>query len=388
MTFLDFSSRPYNTPTSSRQSGVHLPMKRKASSDLEDAIIPALKKCAKGFTNEKSRPCQLLHILSQYGLLVAIASSLFPRDLYALAATSKATYRAIFVCSTSRTNLLGKMACDGRGMALRNQHHQLVSTLERPNSCRAWFECGSKSSRVATRPCSECSHITCDECRIHCVYQTVYENPSAEDELQNLSGFALLSSLEMGILTPSHLGLDNSANRPQQLCVGIDVPYHDMGFLEAPLTSNIYMSHESIGDIIHFDLGTGPLGLTDEFYNSYDFSANRPSPVIQPFWEITEARKRWFCNECASKWRIDGGCRNERFHCHCTLKERFLDRWLCLPCYQREMKEMESTVVPSKAESGGSTCTSCKQRASKDILSRICLWCLGYCEEPTWRPAT
>lgn len=357
-------------------------MKRKVSAGSRDAIAPAQKKLAKVFAEGKSQPCYLLQVLAQYGLLVGIASNLFPKDLYALAATSKGAYRAIFACHESHANLLGKMACDGRGMALRRQYHHIVSQQFRPSSCKAWFQCGASGAGVPTWACSECNHMTCDECRIHCVYQTIYDDPDADDELPKLSGFALLSGHEMGILTPSHLRLDNRATREQQIYVGLSVPYHDLGFLEAPLTSNTYTSPESIVDIIHFDLGTGPLKL------SGNSTATHPSPIIQPFWEVTEARKRWLCDKCVSEWRDRAGYRHERLDCHCNLKERFLDRWLCLPCYRREIDEAKNALVPSESAYGKSACNSCGDRVWDEFLCRVCAWCLGDCWEPTSGPRT
>ncbi|KAF2682291.1 hypothetical protein K458DRAFT_250066, partial [Lentithecium fluviatile CBS 122367] len=332
------------------------------------------KKLAKEPAEVKSQPCHLLQVLAQYGLLAGIASNLCPKDLYALAATSKAAYHAIFACHESRASLLAKMACDGRGVALRCLYQRPESQHHHPRFLRSTFKCGASGAPVTTLPCSECDHMTCDECRIHCVYQTTYEAPDDDDELPKLSGFTLFSGLEMGILTDAHMGVDSRMTRDEQLAVGLTTPYHDSGYLDTPLTSDAYSNPESIFDIIHFDLGSGPLRLSD---NS---TTTQPSPVIQPFWEITEDRKRWFCGHCIQNCQADlgAGC----LDCHCTLEERFLDRWLCVPCYRREIECTKNATIPLESEGGTSRCNGCGKRVWDACLRRVCVWCLGNCSEP------
>lgn len=114
-------------------------MKRKRSKDL--AIARSQKRPTKGTVGNvdshttatktsSARSCRLLKVLGQYGLLASIAGNLFPKDLYALATTSKSAYKAVFPCKESRTTLFAKMACAGRGVASRRLY-------VRPILCRA-----------------------------------------------------------------------------------------------------------------------------------------------------------------------------------------------------------------------------------------------------------
>lgn len=347
-------------------------MKRKPSDGSLGAAICKPRKRLKATTGCKDRPCYLLDVLAQYGLLTAIIANLLPRDLYALAATSKTAYRTIFAGHESHASLLGKMVCDSRGVKIRTSYHHILPHLQPPNTSVRTPRCGANDSTITTHPCATCNHMTCDECRIHCVFQTTYSAPDADDELPNLGGFALLSKHEMGILSPFHLGLEHCPTREQAENIGLATSYHDKGYLEPPLVSDVYAHPESIADIINFDLQK-PLQL------STSSTAVHPSSVIQPFWEITEARKRWLCHQCRRAWRARSSIEDERYPCHCTLKQRFLDRWLCLSCYQAEVKETANAIIRPK--DGDSICNSCGILALRKNCTRVCAWCLGECTE-------
>lgn len=338
-------------------------MKRKSLQDQRPAPTP--KERLNDIIDASKRvPCRLLQIIAQYGLLVAIASNLFPKDLFALAATSKTAYKAIFSRRESRSNLLKKMACDGRGVDLRNAYHK-KSIYSSQFNCQANVKCGTldTSRIVETRPCTSCSHTTCDECRVHCVFQSIYQPAEEPDELPNLSGFALLDPKEMGILTPAHLGLvDNK--KWKDFYQAMSTPHHDQGFLDAPLETDAYANMESIAEIVNFDLGSGPLRLSN--------SSNSPHPssVIQSFWDITEARKRQLCIGCFEKACNRRGIRTGH-ECHCSLQAHFLDRWLCLPCFQLEIAAIKKFPV---SPSGACACGRSFENTSP---LKICLWCCG-----------
>ncbi|PSN61955.1 hypothetical protein BS50DRAFT_457640, partial [Corynespora cassiicola Philippines] len=271
----------------------------------------------------------LMQVLGQYGLLESIASHLYPQDLYALSLTSKVAYRAIFPNRESRFNLFTKMACDGYGIDVRRAHHHKSHFFDEYD-CREYAKCGTNTNErdVESRPCIACGRTTCDECRIHCVYQSVYQPSDDPDELPSFSGFALLHTDEMGILSPAHQGVASTAwTDPSTNPSG---PYHDKGYLDIPLESDTYAVPESIDDIIDRDLGEGELIL------SYSSSSPRPSPVIRAFWEITEARKRKLCPQCFGVECNDDIKSSKQ--CHCTLRQRFLDRWLCLRCFLAEKR--------------------------------------------------
>lgn len=304
----------------------------------------------------KDRSCPLLHILTQYGLLAAIASNLFPRDLYALAATSKDVRSIIFSRDKSHVNLLRKMSCDGSGVEIRKRHHRRSRFFAQFN-CTEYVQCGTHDATrtVETHPCANCLYTTCDECRVHCVYQSISQPPDEPDEMPQLSGFALLSHPEMGILTPSHL---NSSDPISPTNSAVQRPFHDQGFLDIPLESDKYAPAESITEILNFNLGSGPLRL------SISSTWAHPSPVIQAFWDISEQRKRRLCHSCFLH-------ETTTRQCECTLRKRFVDRWLCLGCYQRETKDIR------RRSAGGSQAKCAGCAVSTTAPRSICLWCMG-----------
>ena len=255
-------------------------MKRKRCLDLAPAGVSpkAVRQCkgqSQHITNVHGS-CTLLHVLEQYGLLISIISNFVPEDLFSLAATSKATYRAIFSGHASIMNLLGQMPCAGRGVALRRAIHRR-SSASTGAKCINLDICRARSSTpgAKSRPCDACSHTTCDECRIHCVFNSTIEPTEDQDELPTYSGFVLLDPIDMGILTFAHLGYSDSTTI---------TPYHDRGFLDGPWESEHASYPEDISDIIDFPIGRSPLRLVDSS------TARHPSCVIKAFWEYTEGK--------------------------------------------------------------------------------------------------
>ncbi|KAF1950115.1 hypothetical protein CC80DRAFT_364123, partial [Byssothecium circinans] len=298
-------------------------MKRKASQELVCAHAQK-QKVNKDDPDTNNKSCRLIRVLAQYGLLVVIASNLYPQDLYALAATSKSTYKAIFSSKESRTNLLSKMQCAGLGVAIRNALHKKSVYFDQYN-CTEFIQCGARDTTgsIESRPCSSCARMTCNECRIHCVYGSIEQQPDEPDDLSEFSGFALLSAPEMRVLTPAHMPtdkVDSVIGDPGSNAIMPTMPYHDQGFLDTPLESNRAAKIQSVDSILDFDLGLGQLSL------STTSAEPHPSPVTQAFWDVSEGRKRWTCLHCTVRSPP----------CHCTLRKQFLDRWLCLPCYQDE----------------------------------------------------
>lgn len=343
-------------------------MKRKRSQDL--AAARACSKAVKRSSDTDIDPCHLLRVLAQYGLLISIVSNFSPEDLFSLAATSKATYKAIFSGETSRLNILSKMSCDGKGIAIRHANHKKSQYSTGPR-CTEYVQCGTHDLTrvVETQPCVSCHQTTCNECRIHCVFQSIMEAPNTSGELPTYSGFALLSPSEMGILTPAHF------NGPS---VTINSPYHDQGFLDTPLESESYATPESIEEILDFDLGEGSLRLS----NSSD--EPHPSPVIQAFWEYTEKRKIATCRPCRREERMEFDGEEASDHdCHCTLRTHLLDRWMCLKCFQNETQRNETLYESQKDPTVRCKCDHWSNAKETRVPTRrTCLWCWGIVREP------
>ncbi|KAJ8118079.1 hypothetical protein OPT61_g872 [Boeremia exigua] len=342
-------------------------------------------------TSESS--CPLIQTLREYGLLETVASCLVPDDLLALALSCKATYNAMFPCAESLDNLLSKMPCSGSGIALRQNRHRKSSFFyEYP--CAEFAQCRTASGRrnIDSNPCVSCRVTTCDECRIHCVYQTTYEAPSDPEDLPNFSGFVLLDPHEVGILSPDHLGAevhsDSSPNlhawrdRATDAAAG---PYHDQGFLDLPLQFDQAGTPERIRDVIDVDLGRHSL-TTWSGTSQFGF----PSPVLRSLCNVTEQRKLSLCEHCFTDapkgykaltpelpelgWLdalTDGGAETALRQCHCSLRSRILDRWQCVKCYAKEEATIQDlNVMAAHPEPRQCRCGLIPERI-------VCLWCWG-----------
>lgn len=335
--------------------------------------------------------CPLVQVLRQYGLLESMVASLKPRDLLALALSCKATYSALFPRPGSLDNLLGRMPCCGTGIEMRKRMHQ-KSTFYYAYQCTEFAQCRTASGRqlIDEQPCATCKLTTCDECRIHCVYQSIYEAPKDPEDLPNFSGFVLLNPLECAILSPHHLYSENEkADLPrwQDRALNAAVePYHDQGFLDMPLEIDQPGTPEKISDVLDVDLGLNSL-MTWSGSSQFGF----PSPVLRTLCNVVEKRKLCLCESCfreASKgyealkpelpklsW-LNPNLRQEAFkECHCTLRSHILDRWQCVNCYENEESTIKGVqkMAPDRA--------SC--RCGLDAERMVCMWCWGEIIEGT-----
>lgn len=171
----------------------------------------------------------------------------------------------------------------------------------------------------------------------------------------------------MRILTPAQMGFEETAP---------SMPYHDQGYLDNPLESSADAKVECVDSILDFDLGLGPLQLSDSSTTSH------PSPVIQAFWDVTEARKRWLCKSCYEETRSRQNMTGPPHNCSCTLRSAFVDRWLCLPCYQAEQKVLKETFPPNRNKSSNE-CQPCGKLLQPSNSTLMCLWCWGVVADPT-----
>ncbi|KAF2733659.1 hypothetical protein EJ04DRAFT_564909 [Polyplosphaeria fusca] len=311
--------------------------------------------------------CRFIRSITQYGILKSIASHLFPKDLHALAASSRAAYRAVFPRKESRKSLLSQMSCDGTGIRIRNCYHRKSKFFAKYN-CQEFAVCATqdKDRIVECSPCASCGLNTCNECRVHCVYQSIYQPAEEDDELADYSGFTLLNGSEMRILSPEHLGIDGTESWKWKLGVPTQ-SHHDQGILDIPLECDRYAEAEPVEGILDADLGSNQLKGTGSSDSPH------PSPIIQAFWNITEERKRMFCKQCFdSTWRTAS-----TEQCHCTLRKRFLDRWLCLKCYERENKLINEYPHGAKVGMHPSSCPCGKPPFANATVHTVCLWCKG-----------
>ncbi|KAH3973687.1 hypothetical protein HBI56_060430 [Parastagonospora nodorum] len=357
-------------------------MKRKRSADLASA--PSQKRQIDNSNAIAPRLSLLIKVLREYELLALVVTNLCADDLLALALTAKALHGAIMPRSVSLRNLLGRLRCSGRGIAIRNRCHQ-KSRFFYEYDCTEYVQCGSTNTNreVETKPCVTCKVATCDECRVHCVYQSIFQasnDPEDTSELPNFSGFVMLKPHEHPILSPHHLVAEpqkQSIERWQDPLMGCSKPYHDQGYLDAPLVSLIPAPPESIEDVLDLDLGEQSLMTFHE-----DSRYGRPSPALASLCEVSESRRIALCDDCFDhKGPHDLPTINpevippreaaRRGPCHCTMRRRFLDRWLCLRCYQIEERTIE------KCAGTGSSKNSGLCRCGSEACRIACLWCWG-----------
>jgi hypothetical protein len=332
-------------------------MKRKRSNSV---LVEARKKTRVDTLATSRQRCPLVEVFHEYGLLETIMSSLYPGDLMALLLCSKIMYKTILPQPESLENLLGKLRCSGRGVQIRNKRHK-KSSFFYAYDCTEHIKCGSKEADTECRPCTRCKVNTCDECRIHCVYQSIYEKPCDEDELPNFSGFILLSPFEIPILSPHHMASDHAAQQWRIPSNGPGATYHDQGFIDVPFEDDSFGLPECVEELLELDLGSHTLAA------SPSSSVAHPSPVLRALYQITEQRKRWFCDECLPSSVSESRKGLQDSQCQCTLRNRFLDRWLCLRCYEVEESNLDATFADHKER------CACGQKAG----NKTCLWCWG-----------
>ncbi|KAH7088696.1 hypothetical protein FB567DRAFT_522129, partial [Paraphoma chrysanthemicola] len=271
-------------------------MKRKIAP--EAALVRSAKRTISKAHIAPSTQSPLVSILRQYGLLESVVSGLCANDLLALALTSKALHQAITPRPCSLENLLGRLRCSGQGIRIRNTCHK-KSTFFTEYDCTEYVQCASshRTSSVETRPCVSCKVATCNECRIHCVYQSIYErssDPNDPAELPNFSGFVLLEPLEQAILSPHHLP-NGAATTPKwrDPSTSKTGPYHDQGYLDVPLQLGAVAPPECIEDVLDYDLGQQSLMSI-----SADSRYESPSPVLSSLCRVAEARLISLCETC------------------------------------------------------------------------------------------
>jgi hypothetical protein len=324
-----------------------------------------------------------IRTLQQYGLLECIVSKLSADDLLALALSSKTIYSALFPRPGSLENILRRVGCDGKGVQIRNKRHQMypVSNENRTKH----VQCGTVSSdrRVEMRPCIRCKGTTCNECRIHCVYQSIYEAPAEEDELPGFSGFVLLEPAEVDILSPCHLKSEDTVRHWENPAVSVEGPYHDQGFLDLPLESTHYSPPERIEAVLDLNLGQ---------YSLATFSASshfgNPSPVLRSLCEAIDVRKLNICFACFESqapkgpeallpalpqltWLETAQATDPIQPCQCTLRKHIVDRWVCLRCYEGEVHAITQATRSPCQKTGLCRC------GNHDALYTMCLWCWG-----------
>ena len=219
--------------------------------------------------------------------------------------------------------------------------------------------CRTHDPDAEQRNCETCGVLTCDECRIHLVFQDT-TCKTAPNIWYCLLGYALLDS-ELRIcwapifddpadagwsMDDTHNDLGYTQSKEGQIDMSIRDHYDLQRCLARDPDPNsmpetLYGSDNdvTIRELMESDLGTCRLVTDDE-------EVTKQLP-FEPFNNVAQARKRFLCNDCAYKRdlgpfreAIKNGVSKKQAaknyfdsHCHCTFKKHFFDRWICLKCH-------------------------------------------------------
>lgn len=194
---------------------------------------------------------------------------------------------------------------------------------------------------------------------------------SGLDQRRWWAGYYFLNPTAVAVYPPK-----NSDGSAWHLPVKEMLPRHDQGRVHIPLEIGALGDPEPIEPILDLDLGIyqfiSPRGRTQ-----YPYSGNN----IVSFLDLTvNKRKDLACPSCFLERQNQGVV-----PCSCTLRKRFLDRWLCMHCYIEEISvdEQLRCHVPIAAEVGQGhihVC-GCGTEFTPDIRPKVmCNWCKGEIE--------
>ena len=261
-----------------------------------------------------------------------------------------------------KANLLAKTLCPGRGLELRKKIHCSCAGKGFSPSIGC---AGATGFNVQSRPCHGCGINTCDECRIHVLYQVFTQDPGI-DMHRWWAGYLFLNPRVVAIYPPK-----NEDNALWNLPADQMMPLHDQGHFHVPINIIAVADPEPIARMLDINLGRHaiePRGRT-----TFPYSGR---PVVSDLVDIQKSRLERMCHACFERHQAQ-----KLPPCSCTLRKRFLDRWLCIPCY---MKEDESDTALVEIEDLGddqySITRVCECGAplneEKDWIN-ICGWCKG-----------
>lgn len=77
-----------------------------------------------------------------------------------------------------------------------------------------------------------------------------------------------------------------------------------------------------------------------------------------------------FCRSC-----FDSACSGPQKPCSCTLRKRFLDRWVCIPCHNTKWDRLHE--IQQERWWNGPICQCGTKIAREDDHELTCIWCEG-----------
>lgn len=310
--------------------------------------------------NDKSL---LVKAIAQYPILESLVSHLRPDHLIDLTLLSQATRTQIRMHEAdARISLLKKTLCPGFGLSLRHELHCPCRTKK----WHTMMGCAGEGFNANSQPCDRCNVNTCDECRFHILYQVFVESPGL-DNRRWWAGFVGTLPTPVSIYPPK-----GSTSAQWRGSVEAMQPHHDQGRVHAELTAPELADPEPIDHLLDWNLGHGyinPSGRTNGPYAGHD--------VVSPFNYIARDRIRLLCKPCHDEQSINTTTKI----CSCTLRGRFLDRWVCLRCYAREAENDKAQDADRTLDEDGISvsrrCPCGTSFGRDDPHAKICNWCNG-----------
>ncbi|KAG9194819.1 hypothetical protein G6011_04854 [Alternaria panax] len=318
-------------------------------------------------TSNTTKPLAIA--LATYPIQEALVSFLTPDDLIVLALVSQTLHSHIRMDdANAKANLLSKTLCPGLGFYVRAVSHCPcpAKTFELIIGC-AGFGFATES-----RPCGECGVNTCDECRIHVLYNSLTED-SGFDQRRWWAGFYFLQPEAIAVYPPK---------KPEDSAWHLPIkdmkPVHDQGRLHVPLDVIAIGDPEPFQRILDLDLGIhqsiDPVGRTQYPYSGIQ--------IVSALNMIVNKRRDLACPLCYQERR-----KERRARCSCTLRKRFLDRWLCATCYIKEDSADEELrchiPVADEVGEGHSHVCGCGAGFAPEATPKVmCNWCKGEIEGP------
>lgn len=218
-------------------------------------------------------------------------------------------------------SLASKIMCSGRGLQIRKKLHQPLY-----ENFTVFDRCGGNgnSSEIESRPCVDCRVITCNECRVHAVYQSLIEKPCPGSEDHWWAGYTFGFFGPTRLLPTSFLASSEGHKQAESWNNSTErkIPQHDKGYICIPFHSRYAAKPESVDNILDRDLGLR--GILTPMGPCIDRLI--PFEITEPFNVVARGRLDIFCKSCSKDF-------NFTTRCQCTLRQRYLDRWLCLDCY-------------------------------------------------------
>jgi len=265
--------------------------------------------------------------------------------------------------ASAKANLLSKTLCSGFGSFVRMSTHCPCPA----KTFHPVMVCPRGGFGAESHPCVGCGVNTCDECRIHVFYNFMTDD-SGLDQRRWWAGYYFLNPTAVAVYPPK-----NSDGSAWHLPVKEMLPRHDQGRVHIPLDIGALGDPEPIEPILDLNLGThqfiSPRGRTQ-----FPYSGNN----IVSFLNLTvNKRKDLACPSCYLERQNQGVA-----PCSCTLRKRFLDRWLCMHCYIEEVNVDDKlrchVVKASEVGQGHIHVCSCGTEFTPDIIPKVmCNWCKG-----------